>query len=362
MIATKYTGVKYHDAKDGTRSYYIQYKHNGRVKRQKVGTKAEGITPLYCRKLRDETLVKLRLGENAPIKSKSKIKTLSEVSEEFFERDDLRTKSKMKSLYNTHLAHLGNEPLTYFDKSVINTLIDDKKKEKSKKTKRILSLQTVSNIITLLSAILHWAKDEKSYITTVPTIQRKKLKADNIRERYLTTDEILTLYKEIKISPLVRKRERLLLFTKLSLVTGARLGSVLAIKGKDINRTNKTITIKNFKTNNTYTAFLPDDVLELIPPLKPHELLIDISDAKQIQRPLQRILNNLFNDGLNADDRKDRVVIHTLRHTFASHLAINGTPIHTIMKLMDHKDIEMTLRYAKLMPDSGRSDVENLYG
>ncbi len=359
MTATKYTGVKYHDAKDGTRSYYIQYKHHGRVKRQKVGTKAEGITPLYCKKLRDETLVKLRLGENAPIKSKSKTKTLTEVSDEFFERDDLRTKSKMQSLYNTHLAHLGNEPLTYFDDNALLTLISKKTKEKSRKTKRVLSKQTVNNIISLLSSLLHFAKS-KGYVDLLPTV--KKLKVDNKRERYLTKEEIDTLLHEITISPLVRKRERLFLFVRLSLITGARLGSVLGIKGKDINRNNKTVTIKNFKTNNTYTAFLPDDVLALIPDLKPHELLIDVSDAKQLQRPLQRILNKLFNDGLNADDRKDRVVIHTLRHTFASHLAINGTPIHTIMKLMDHKDIEMTLRYAKLMPDSGRDDVENLYG
>lgn len=359
MTKTKFTGVYYRDNLKNDRVYYIQYKQASKLKRQKVGTRSEGITPLYCKKLRDETLVKLRLGENAPIKSKSKIKTLAEVSEEFFERDDLRTKSKMQSLYNTHLIHLGNEPLTYFDDSALLTLISKKSKEKSKKTKRILSKQTVNNILTLLSSMLHFAKN-KGYISTLPTI--KKLKVDNKRERYLTKDEINNLLNEIGVSPLVRKRERLLLFVKLSLVTGARLGSILGIKGKNINRTNKTVTIKNFKTNNTYIAFLPPDVMALIPTLKPQELLIDISDAKQIQRPLQRILNKLFNDGLNLDDRKDRVVIHTLRHTFASHLAINGTPIQTIMKLMDHKDIEMTLRYSKLMPDSGRAEVEKLYG
>ncbi len=73
-------------------------------------------------------------------------------------------------------------------------------------------------------------------------------------------------------------------------------------------------------------------------------------------------MNDLFNQGLNAEDRKDRVVVHTLRHTFASHLAINGTPIQIIQKLMDHSDISMTLKYAKLMPDTGRDEVENLYG
>ena len=62
----------------------------------------------------------------------------------------------------------------------------------------------------------------------------------------------------------------------------------------------------------------------------------------------------------DLEDRKNKVVIHTLRHTFASHLAINGTPIFTIQKLMNHKDIKMTLRYAKLSPDSGREAILNL--
>lgn len=55
-----------------------------------------------------------------------------------------------------------------------------------------------------------------------------------------------------------------------------------------------------------------------------------------------------------------KVVVHTLRHTFASHLAINGTPIFTIQKLMNHSDINMTLRYAKLAPESGRDSILNL--
>ena len=45
---------------------------------------------------------------------------------------------------------------------------------------------------------------------------------------------------------------------------------------------------------------------------------------------------------------------------FASHLAINGTPIFTIQKLMNHKDITMTMRYTKLAPDSGSEAIENL--
>ena len=59
------------------------------------------------------------------------------------------------------------------------------------------------------------------------------------------------------------------------------------------------------------------------------------------------------------DDFANRVVIHTLRHTFASHLAIKGTPILTIKKLMNHSDINHTLRYAKLGSNSGKDMVKS---
>ncbi len=82
---------------------------------------------------------------------------------------------------------------------------------------------------------------------------------------------------------------------------------------------------------------------------------------KQIVNEKNNEIDRMFNNELEADDRKNRVVIHSLRHTFASHLAINGTPIFTIKELMNHKDIEQTMRYAKLSPDSGKEFVSALY-
>ena len=83
--------------------------------------------------------------------------------------------------------------------------------------------------------------------------------------------------------------------------------------------------------------------------------------SRSISRHMKVLLDRLFNRGLDAKDSKNRVVIHTFRHTFASHLAINGTPIFTIQKLMNHKDIHQTMRYSKLAPNSGRDMVEDLY-
>ena len=52
------------------------------------------------------------------------------------------------------------------------------------------------------------------------------------------------------------------------------------------------------------------------------------------------------------------VSFHTLRHTFASHAVQNGIDLFTVGKLLGHKTIQQTQRYAHLAPDHMRSAVE----
>ena len=121
--------------------------------------------------------------------------------------------------------------------------------------------------------------------------------------------------------------------------------------------------INDFKNSSKYIGFLDKETRALI-----KKRLEDIGDddrvvikgRRLIEEGLRPILNRLFNEGVS--DRKQKVVIHTLRHTFASHLAIKGVPIQIIQKLLNHKDIKMTMRYAHLMPQSGKEYVENLWG
>jgi len=158
-------------------------------------------------------------------------------------------------------------------------------------------------------------------------------------------------------------------FVKLSLSTGGRLETILNIQKKDIDIKNQSVTLKDLKNNSTYTGFLTDDVTQLLKEklnrLNANSYIVGGELKKYatrtLQRKLQAIINTLFNEGLDSKDAKNRAVIHTLRHTFASHLAINGTPIFTIQKLMNHSDIKMTMRYAKLAPDSGKNAIKGLY-
>jgi site-specific recombinase XerD len=65
-----------------------------------------------------------------------------------------------------------------------------------------------------------------------------------------------------------------------------------------------------------------------------------------------------LNDGI--EDPRQKVVFYTLRHTFASWLALQGETIQTIAELLGHRSLAMTQRYAHLTTDHKRQAVLDL--
>ena len=187
------------------------------------------------------------------------------------------------------------------------------------------------------------------------------LKLDNARINYLTQEDVTKLLVAIKEDTEVD------LFTRLSLSTGGRLQTIMNLKAKDFSNSN--ITLYDFKSKKTYTSFIAVALLpkmdETLKNLKPNDYVIgrskELYSSRKIQRRLKKVLDELFNKGLDVGDSKNRIVVHSLRHTFASLLVIAGTPIFDVMKLMNHSSIEMTMRYAKLAPDSGKNAINSLF-
>jgi site-specific recombinase XerD len=51
---------------------------------------------------------------------------------------------------------------------------------------------------------------------------------------------------------------------------------------------------------------------------------------------------------------------HKLRHTFATHLAMRGTPLNVVQTLLGHSSVTTTMRYAHATPSSLRQAIELL--
>ena len=72
------------------------------------------------------------------------------------------------------------------------------------------------------------------------------------------------------------------------------------------------------------------------------------------------IYKKLFNFNLEYSDKKYKVCNHTLRHTFATHVVMHNS-IFLVQKLLKHKDINQTLRYAKIEDDKKAEAVAKMF-
>ena len=345
--------------------YCIQYKDiDDKWKFKTIGKYSDGIREVFCHNKRIEIMNQTMLGEQPKIikkKEKKNIITLEQIYDIYMKQKRLENRlgRKVGQIYRVYIKDI-------FGQKDIDTITTEKIIEfKEFLITKKLSHSTINGNIAFLGTLFNVAIDGKFYAKTNP-IKDKRLKPtklDNARDRYLTKKEIDELLKAVNGDDEVE------LFTKLSLTTGGRLETILNIKKKDINLDNGTVILKDIKNDKTYSGFLTKELVSILKnitkDLEPNSYIVGLELKKFsfriTQRHLKKILDELFNKGLAIRDAKNRVVVHTLRHTFASHLAINEVPIFTIQKLMNHSDIKMTMRYAKLAPDSGKNAIEELY-
>jgi len=358
----KYTGVYLNELQDKDITYSFTYKDlDNQTKWVTVGKKSAGITEVYVHRKRLSTISQVQLGEDPNIVKRRKKERLplDTLAQKYFDAKDgiNRDNARQKRKYEFHIQkRLGRKNASSITRNDVNHLRQD-----------IIKLgrapKTVNSIIQLLSTIYNHNIKEEGLKIENPCSQLKPLATDDHRERFLTVNEVNLLLKNLAHD------EDAYLFAKLALSTGARKKAVLNIKKKDIDFTHGSVRLFDDKRKNTYTGFLDNESLELLKK-RCHTLSVEdyvLSSTnnplhrKVIERKVRPVMNRLFNEGLDPKDTKNRAVIHTLRHTFASHLAINNTSIFTIQKLLNHADIEHTMRYAKLAPDSGSDKVRNLY-
>ena len=138
---------------------------------------------------------------------------------------------------------------------------------------------------------------------------------------------------------------------------GLRVGEVLGLKIKHIDSDRMLVHIHNAKGKKDRIIMLPDYLLKLLrqyfKAYTPNDYLFEGQSNKQYSASSIR---KVFKKSLDVAKIKRTATLHSLRHSFATHLLENGTDIRIIQKLLGHKSIKTTLLYTQV----AQSTIQNV--
>ena len=133
--------------------------------------------------------------------------------------------------------------------------------------------------------------------------------------------------------------------------SGMRLCEIAALKITDIDSTLMRIKIVQGKgAKDRFTILSQQVLIELRAYYliyKPKEYLFngDKPGKRYSMRSIQHLLQKaLIKIGLDSKNYS----VHTIRHSFATHLVDNGTDLHTIKELLGHRSLQTTMQYLHL--------------
>lgn len=389
--STKYPGVRYRESETRKkhkrrpdRSFVIHYKRNGRLVNETVGWEGDGATLEEAAKIRGQIIQNIRHGqgfqsmkekrEHEEVRRNEEALKKEKVKRENTPFDVLASKyiewAKENKItwwvddgaYRKHLRkELGHLPIK--DISVIT--LERIKRNLRKKGLSERSVQCYLNVIKhMFNKGMGWGLYEgKNPVTETAKSNKKFLKiADNRRLRFLSRGEADILLDELQVrSPQLHD------ISLLSLHAGLRAGEIFKLTWQDVDVAHEIITIRNPKNGDTRQAYLTPQLKKMFlahgsKKTRNSDLIFKDRNGgkiREVSTTFERVVKHLgFNKG--KEDRQNKLVFHSLRHTFASWLALQGETLLTIMELMGHRDIKMTMRYAHLIPDQKRAAVLKL--
>lgn len=234
-------------------------------------------------------------------------------------------------------------------------------KIKSKMTKKDRTPRSIEYTLAIIRQVFNYARKNDQFNGDNPVSKIKIPRADNRRIRFLSHDEAETL-----LAALMKKSKQVHDMVLMSLHTGARAGEIFSLTWGCVDFEAGTMLLKDTKNILSRTAFMTATVKDMLEGIKPDQAGRDdlvfpgVGGVKivQVSQTFKKEADKLFNKGV--DDPRQRVFFHSLRHTYASWLVMEGVDLYKVKELLGHKDLKMTQRYAHLAPDSLRGAVNIL--
>lgn len=172
------------------------------------------------------------------------------------------------------------------------------------------------------------------------------MKRPNSLPNILTVDEIRKI-----INSITNLKHRAIISTIYS--CGLRISEAVNLKINDIDSSAMTVKIVNAKGRNDRIVMLSEKLLSLLREyFKEYKPKIYLFEGQKGEQYSTRSIQQLFNNAVKKVGIKKKVTVHSLRHSFASHLLDNGTDIRFIQELLGHKHLSTTQIYIHINPAS----------
>lgn len=244
--------------------------------------------------------------------------------------------------------HVEDIPLTELDLPFIEAL------NFFFRVKRKMKPRTVKARIVLLNKVIRLALHRR--IITRPPFDGFELEKTELKNKSLTNDELDLLMKTPLKSGTQRFIRDMFLF---STFTGLAYADVHKLSWKDIIAEDDGSLWISANRQKSHTEFnvkllnIPIRIMEYYKGLASDGKVFPHMSLGQVNVGLKRIARNC---GIN------RILsYHMARYTFASQICLSqGVPIESVSRMLGHKHIETTQRYARLNNEKIGNDMQQL--
>lgn len=233
---------------------------------------------------------------------------------------------------------------------------------------RQASPRTIHYCLACIRQVFNFAKDAGLFEGKNPVKIRKvmdrELNKDNKRLRWLTHEEADSLLEALR-----ERSPNTADAALLSLHCGLRRSEVLNLTWGDVDLSTGILTLRDTKSGKTRHVNMTTAVQEMVkdrprgirggPVFTSTRGKNKGAGAVSISKVFDDVVRELaFNEGVT--DPRQRVVFHTMRHTYASWLVQSGVDLYTVQKLLGHSTIALTERYSHLAPSNLQNAVRVL--
>jgi len=213
------------------------------------------------------------------------------------------------------------------------------------RSKRPVSRATANNELKKFKALINkaveWGIIPRNTINNVKTLQR----LDARPRSYFSTEQLVAIYDADPSSSAI---------WQLLANTGMRVSEAMNLRWENVD--DQKIRVLSTKEHMTKTRQWRD--IPISPGASDALRQLDTTSTYVLPRMCKMTLRTRFK---RACEKAGVVgTPHELRHTFISHLVMQGVPLRTVQVLVGHKTIAVTEQYAHLAPNHMADMVANL--